>query len=41
MESTIHLGDGETAMVGYGSLLSVPSIAKTLGREYDGPFVPC
>ena len=41
MEATIHLADGETAVVGYGSLLSVQSITKTLGREYDGPFVTC
>ena len=40
-EHTIRLSQGETAVVGYGSLLSVPSISKTLGREYDGPFVTC
>ncbi len=38
---TLQLGDGETAVVGYGSLLSLPSIEKTLKRAYEGPFVPC
>ena len=38
---TIRLNEGETAVVGYGSLLSVQSIGKTLGREYNGPFVAC
>lgn len=37
----LHLGNTETAIVGYGSLLSVASISGTLKREYDGPFVPC
>ena len=35
------LGPGETAVIGYGSLLSRASIGKTLGREYDGPFAAC
>jgi hypothetical protein len=35
---TIRLNEGETAVVGYGSLLSAPSIGKTLGREYNGPL---
>lgn len=38
---TIRLDEGETAVVGYGSLLSAPSIGKTLGLEYDGPIVAC
>ncbi|MEX2156746.1 MAG: hypothetical protein WD773_07900 [Gemmatimonadales bacterium] len=40
-EVTIHLRDGETAVVGYGSLLSVKSLEKTLQRVYEGPFIPC
>ncbi len=38
---TIRLSKGETVVVGYGSLLSAPSIGKNLGREYDGPIVTC
>jgi hypothetical protein len=37
----IRLRTDETAVVGYGSLLSASSIGKTLGREYEGPFVLC
>ncbi len=40
-EPTIRLREEETAVVGYASLLSVPSISNTLAREYDGPFVRC
>ena len=40
-ETTIRLGAGETAVVGYGSLLSEPSISKTLKRAYTGPFLRC
>ena len=28
-------------MFGYGSLLSIRSMERTLGRPYDGPFIPC
>ena len=40
-EPTIRLESGETAIIGYGSLLSAKSLEKTLTREYDGPFIPC
>jgi hypothetical protein len=40
-EPRIALKPGETAVIGYGSLLSKTSIARTLGRAYDGPFVLC
>ena len=40
-EPTIQLREDETAVVGYGSLLSSSSISKTIGREYDGPFIIC
>jgi hypothetical protein len=40
-KSLIELARGQTAVIGYGSLLSVASISKTLGRDYAGPFVPC
>ena len=40
-EPSIRLESGETAIVGYGSLLSVKSLEKTLARAYDGPFLPC
>jgi hypothetical protein len=41
MDQPIRLRDNETAVVAYGSLLSVSSISKTLGHVYDGPFVAC
>lgn len=37
----IALQPGETAVFGYGSLLSRSSLHRTINREYDGPFVPC
>lgn len=37
----IHLKPGEHAIFGYGSLLSVASLERTLGRPYGGPFVVC
>lgn len=40
-EPTIRLAEGETAVVGYGSLISLPGIGNTLGREYVGPFLAC
>jgi hypothetical protein len=40
-EPLIRLARGQTAVIGYGSLLSAASISRTLGRDYDGPFVPC
>ncbi|HEV7574160.1 MAG TPA: hypothetical protein VGQ21_21900 [Thermoanaerobaculia bacterium] len=40
-EQVIRLAPGQTAVVGYGSLLSMLSISRTLSRDYGGPFVPC
>lgn len=37
----IRLGPHQTAIVGYGSLLSRASAERTLGRRYDGPFERC
>lgn len=37
----IELRPGEHAIFGYGSLLSVASLERTLGRSYTGPFIPC
>jgi hypothetical protein len=37
----VRLQQGQTAVVGYGSLLSLPSVEKTLERKYDGYFAPC
>ena len=38
---TIRLRNGETAVVGYGSLLSRASLERTLKRSYDGPYPAC
>lgn len=40
-ESVLRLINGQTALVGYGSLLSRASLERTLGRTYTGPFLPC
>jgi len=40
-QAGIRLLPGQTALVGYGSLLSLPSLERTLGRTYTGPFIPC
>jgi pimeloyl-ACP methyl ester carboxylesterase len=37
----IRLRAGEHALFGYGSLLSIASLERTLGRRYEGPFVTC
>lgn len=37
----ISVGAGMHAIFGYGSLLSVGSLERTLGRAYDGPFAVC
>lgn len=37
----IRLLPGQTALIGYGSLLSRPSLERTLGRIYTGPFLSC
>ncbi|MCW5977702.1 MAG: gamma-glutamylcyclotransferase [Bryobacteraceae bacterium] len=39
--SVVKLGPGESAIFGYGSLLSIASLERTLGRKYGGPFLPC
>src|SRR5215216_7225928 len=39
--TTLRLSADQTAVVGYGSLISRPSIARTLGHPYDGFFSPC
>jgi pimeloyl-ACP methyl ester carboxylesterase len=39
--SVIELKPGEHAVVGYGSLLSIASLERTLGRRYTGPFMVC
>ena len=37
----IRLASGESAICGYGSLLSMQSLERTLGRSYNGPFLQC
>ncbi len=41
MSQIIYLTRGETALFGYGSLCSVASLERSLGRHYEGPFVRC
>jgi hypothetical protein len=36
----IHLRSGEAAIFGYGSLLSIASLERTLKQKYTGPFLP-
>ena len=38
---TVELAENEVAIFGYGSLLSVVSLERTLKRHYEGPFVAC
>ncbi len=38
---TISLRSGETAIIGYGSLLSMQSLSASLKRPYNGPFYTC
>jgi cation transport regulator ChaC len=40
-ERVLHLKDDEAALFGYGSLISIPSMERSLGRSYDGPFIVC
>src|SRR6185503_11567458 len=40
-EPVIRLSPHRTALVGYGSLLSLTSLERTLGRAYTGPFLTC
>jgi cation transport regulator ChaC len=37
----LTLNPGEHALVGYGSLLSIASMERTLGRTYSGPWHVC
>jgi pimeloyl-ACP methyl ester carboxylesterase len=37
----VRLGPGEHAVFAYGSLLSIASLERTLGRSYRGPFAVC
>ena len=38
---TIELQEGQAALFGYGSLLSINSLERTLGHPYTGPFHVC
>lgn len=38
---TLSLRHGESALFGYGSLISKESLERTLGRRYTGPFIVC
>jgi hypothetical protein len=40
-DTTIRLTPGQTAVIGYGSLLAKISISRMLEREYDAPFLAC
>lgn len=37
----VRVGAGETALVGYGLLVSPATVDATLGHEYSGPHVAC
>jgi len=37
----VVLAPGEQALVGYGSLLLIASMERTLGRKYEGPWHIC
>jgi len=37
----LNVGPGQTALFGYGSLISRSSLVQTLGCDYDGPFIAC
>lgn len=37
----VRLRQGESALFGYGSLISIESLERTLGHRYEGPFVIC
>jgi hypothetical protein len=40
-DNIIELGKDQSALFGYGSLISIASLERTLGRRYAGPFVAC
>jgi cation transport regulator ChaC len=37
----VRLSPGQTALFGYGSLLSIRSLEVTLKRKYEGPYITC
>jgi len=37
----VRLPPGQVALFGYGSLFSIRSLERTLGRHYEGPYVTC
>lgn len=37
-KSTIEIPEGSAGVVAYGSLISLPSMEKTLGHKYNGPI---
>jgi len=39
--SVVEIAPDDQAIFGYGSLLSISSLERTLGRAYAGPFIPC
>ncbi len=40
-EPVLHLTGEQTAVIGYGSLLSIDSLSRTLKEPYTGPFLFC
>lgn len=40
-ETIVRLGSDEAALFGFGSLCSLASMERTLGRRYDGPCLRC
>lgn len=39
--TAVRIRPGEIGLFGYGSLCSMASMERSLGRKYDGPCVPC
>jgi hypothetical protein len=39
-KSTIEIGEGMAGMIGYGTLMSLSSLEKTLGHRYEGQAYP-
>ena len=37
-KSTLEIPEGFTGIVGYGSLISLPSMEQSLGHKYEGPI---
>ena len=40
-ETVVDVSNYAAAIFGYGSLISIASLERTLDRTYDGPFVAC